>query len=216
MISRRDFMKTAGVATLAVAAASALTGCKSNDTPTPNPDPAPDDNNNKPANTYNLGDAITVADGVTVTVTGKRYNYYNPQGGVTNEDFGLVILKVAVHNANACDGKNKVFDIHSDDFRLVQEDYEAAKVQYPLNVKAYGVQGIAKAETAQAIEILLTKFVGREDPAMDEDKSYVQGTPDTNLASYLVFLTNVNEAADTATLQYTDPQLGGKVIKINF
>jgi len=207
MISRRDFLKSAGVATLAVAAAGMLAGCSTNNTPvTPDPAPTPTPST---GSTYALGQAIPVADGVTVTVTGKRYNYYlNDADPAEYDNFGFIALKVTVKN----DG-GKAFEVKSDDFKLVQDDYKAAKVQYPLNVKAYGVQGIGNADTAEKLQALLAKFVGRDDPAMDEAPDYVLGTPDTELAAYLGFLTNVNEAEGTATLQYV---VGDKVYKINF
>ena len=204
MISRRDFLKGAGVAALAVATTGMLAGC-SKDTPV-TPDPAPD---SKPStgSTYALGQAIPVADGVTVTVTGKRYNYYT-QEGEGNDNGGFIALKVSVKN----DG-DKAFAVKSTDFKLIQTDYKP-RTQYPMNVKAYGVgNGTANADAAKGLEFLLTKFVGRNDPAMDEEPSYVLGTPGTELAAYLGFVTNAYEAEGTATLQYV---VGDKVYKINF
>ena len=202
MISRRDFMKGAGAVAL-VAATGMLAGC-SKDTPVnPDPAPAPDP---KPSSTYALGQAIPVADGVTVTVTGNRYNYYTMEG--EGDNFGFIALKVSVKN----DG-DKAFAVKSTDFKLIQKDYKT-RVQYPMNVKAYGVgNGTANADAAKGLEFMLTKFVGRDDPAMDEAPEYVLGTPGTELAAYLGFTTNVNEAKDTATLQYV---VGDKVYKINF
>ena len=202
MISRRDFMKGAGAVAL-VAATGMLAGC-SKDTPvTPDPAPTP---NPSTGSTYALGQAIPVADGVTVTVTGDRYNYYTMEG--EGDNFGFIALKVSVKNESG-----KAFEVKSSAFRLVQTDYKP-RTQYPLNVSAYGVMsGTPNARTAKGLEFMLTKFVGRDDPAMDEAPEYVLGTPGTELAAYLGFTTNVNEAKDTATLQYT---VGDKVYKIKF
>lgn len=204
MISRRDFLKSAGVAALAVATTGVLAGCSTNNAPvTPDPAPAP---NPSTGSTYALGQAIPVADGVTVTVTGDRYNYYTMPG--EGDNFGFIALKVNVKNESG-----KAFEVKSDDFRLVQTDYKP-RTQYPLNVSAYGVMGgTPNARTADGLEFMLVKFVGDKYPPMDAVPDYVLGTPDTELAAYLGFLTNANEAKDTATLQYV---VGDKVYKIKF
>lgn len=203
MISRRDFLKSAGVAALAVATTGMLAGC-SKDTPvTPDPAPAP----NPSTSTYALGQAIPVADGVTVTITGnRRYNYYAEAG---QGQFGFIALKVSVKNES-----DKAFKVKSTDFRLVQTDYQT-RTQYPMNASAYGVKnGKADARVAGTLEYLVSKFVGEDYPPMDMiSEGYDLGAPDTELAAYLGFLTNVNEAEGTATLQYV---VGDKVYKINF
>ena len=215
MISRRDFLKSAGVAALAVATTGVLAGCSAKDTPvTPDPAPAP---NPSTGSTYALGQAIPVADGVTVTITGKRYNFYNANDEFTGEgwdldNFGFIALKVNVNNES-----DKAFEVKSTDFRLVQTDYKP-RTQYPLNVRAYGVADgtIADDDTAGALEYLVGKFAGTDYPPMDykdEEITYVLGTPGTELAAHLGFVTNVNEAEGTATLQYV---VGDKVYKINF
>lgn len=213
MISRRDFLKGAGAAALVVATTGVLAGCSANDTPV-TPDPAPDTHPST-GSTYTLGQAIPVADGVTVTITGKRrYNYYTLPNGKEGDNFGFIALKVSVKNEG-----NKAFNVKSTAFKLIQTDYKP-RVQYPMNVSAYGVAGdTVNARNAEALEFLLSKFVGRDDPAMDETlgkndaPEYVLGKPGTELAAYLGFLTNVNEAEDTATLQYV---VGDKVYKIKF
>ena len=205
MISRRDFLKSAGVAALAVATTGVLAGCSAKEPPvTPDPAPAP---NPSTGSTYALGQAIPVADGVTVTVTGKRYNYYTMEG--EGDNFGFIALKVSVKN----DG-DKAFAVKSTAFKLIQTDYKP-RVQYPLNVSAYGVDGgDANDRTADGLEYMVAKFVGEDYPPMDMiSKGYDLGAPDTELAAYLGFLTNVNEAEGTATLQYV---VGDKVYKINF
>ena len=204
MISRRDFLKGAGAAALAVATTGMLAGCSVNDTPvTPDPAPAP---NPSTGSTYALGQAIPVADGVTVTVTGKRYNYYTMEG--EGDNFGFIALKVNVNNES-----DKAFDVKSTAFKLIQTDYKP-RVQYPLNVSAYGVDGgDANDRTAEGLEYMVAKFVGTDYPPMDAAPDYVLGTPDTELAAYLGFVTNVNEAEGTATLQYV---VGDKVYKIKF
>ena len=205
MISRRDFLKGAGVAALAVATTGMLAGCSVNDTPvTPDPAPAP---NPSTGSTYALGQAIPVADGVTVTITGnRRYNYY-AEGG--QGQFGFIALKVSVKNES-----DKAFDVKSTAFHLVQKDYQT-RTQYPMNVSAYGVKnGKADDRVAGTLEYLVSKFVGEDYPPMDMiSQGYDLGAPDTELAAYLGFLTNVNEAEGTATLQYV---VGDKVYKINF
>ena len=203
MISRRDFMKGAGAVAL-VAATGMLAGC-SKDTPvTPDPAPTP---NPSTGSTYALGQAIPVADGVTVTVTGDRYNYYTMEG--EGDNFGFIALKVSVKNES-----DKAFDVKSTAFHLVQKDYQT-RTQYPMNVSAYGVKnGKADDRVAGTLEYLVSKFVGEDYPPMDMiSQGYDLGAPDTELAAYLGFLTNVNEAEGTATLQYV---VGDKVYKINF
>ena len=207
MISRRDFLKSAGVAALAVAPTGMLAGC-SKDTPvTPDPAPAP---NPSTGSTYALGQAIPVADGVTVTITGnRRYNYYAEAG---QGMFGFIALKVSVKNES-----DKAFEVKSTAFRLVQADYQT-RTQYPMNVRAYGVADdtIADDRVAVTLEYLVSKFVGEDYPPMDmipAGEGYDLGKPDTELAAQLGFLTNVNEAEGTATLQYV---VGDKVYKINF
>ena len=207
MISRRDFLKGAGAAALAVATTGMLAGCSVNDTPvTPDPAPAP---NPSTGSTYALGQAIPVADGVTVTITGnRRYNYYAEAG---QGQFGFIALKVSVKNES-----DKAFDVKSTAFHLVQNDYQT-RTQYPMNVSAYGVKnGKADDRVAGTLEYLVSKFVGEDYPPMDmipAGEGYDLGKPDTELAAYLGFLTNVNEAEGTATLQYV---VGDKVYKINF
>lgn len=208
MISRRDFLKGAGAAALAVATTGVLAGCSVNDTPV-TPDPAPD---TKPStsSTYALGQAIPVADGVTVTITGnRRYNYYGPAG---ERKFGFIALKVSVKNDS-----DKAFDVKSTAFHLNQTDYKP-RTQYPMNVRAYGVADgtIADNKTADTLEYLVGKFVGTDYPPMDAISAgygYDLGKPGTELAAYLGFMTNVDEAEGTATLQYV---VGDKVYKINF
>ena len=204
MISRRDFLKGAGAAALAVAATGMLAGCAGANVPPVTPDPAPAPNPST-GSTNALGQAIPVADGVTVTVTGKRYNYYTMEG--EGDNFGFIALKVSVKNEGS-----KAFAVKSDAFKLIQTDYKP-RVQYPLNVSAYSN---GNTRTAEGLEFMLSKFVGRDDPAMDEvpaGQGYDLGNPGTELAAYLGFLTNVNEAEGTATLQYV---VGDKVYKINF
>lgn len=205
MISRRDFLKGAGAAALVVATTGMLAGCSVNDTPvTPDPAPAP---NPSTGSTYALGQAIPVADGVTVTVTGDRYNYYTMPG--EGDNFGFIALKVNVKNESG-----KAFAVKSTAFTLTQTDYKP-RTQYPLNVSAYGVMGgTPNARTAEGLEFMLVKFVGDKYPPMDAvSEGYDLGAPDTELAAYLGFVTNANEAKDTATLQYV---VGDKVYKIKF
>ena len=204
MISRRDFLKGAGVAALAVATTGVLAGCSAKEPPvTPDPAPAP---NPSTGSTYALGQAIPVADGVTVTITGKRYNYYTMEG--EGDNFGFIALKVNVNNEGS-----KAFEVKSTAFKLVQTDYKT-RTQYPMNVKAYGVaNGTANADAAEALGYMVAKFVGTDYPPMDAAPDYDLGTPGTELAAYLGFLTNVNEAEGTATLQYV---VGDKVYKIKF
>lgn len=209
MISRRDFMKTAGVATLAVAAASALTGCKSNDTPNPNPNPAPTpDDGNKG---YTLGQDITVTDGVTVNITGKRYTWYD-EGQKTG---GAIILKVDVKNES-----DKAVAVKTTNFTLTQKDY-VPQNQYPLN---------ADADDIYDAYYLVGKFVEHIDlgmhpekiddfqfPVMDDPQlvgSYDLGTPGTDLAAYIVFLTTDKAVDGSATLTFTHEKMGGKVVQV--
>ena len=220
MISRRDFLKSAGAAALTVAAAGVLAGCSAADVPNPNPTPAPAPapDKNTESKTYKLGDTIEVADGVKVTVTGKRYTYYNPVeddpavkfAGAEGVDFGFIGLTVKVQN----DSK-KDFAIDSQDFILTQSNYAGS--QYPLNVKAYGVGGTTEDdEVADGLEYLTGKFMGDANPPMDAipaGAGYDVGAAGTELAAVLGFLTNANEANDTATLTYA---VGSKVYKIKF
>jgi len=188
------------------------------------PDPAPDQKPSTEPKTYKLGEAIAVADGVTVTITGKRYTYYgnlpdmvNPGEAYNGENFGFIGLTVNVKNEG-----DKHFDIDSMNFTLMQDDYKAAKVQYPMNAKAYGVRNnhIIHQTTADVLEYLTSHFVGDENPPMDMFHSensleggYDVGAAGTELGAVLGFMTNPNEAEGTATLQYV---VGSKVYKINF
>lgn len=65
MISRRNFLKGAGAAALAVAATGVLAGCSDANVPGNTPAPAP----SKPE-TPAAGNTVTLADGVTLTFTG--------------------------------------------------------------------------------------------------------------------------------------------------
>ena len=65
MISRRNFLKGAGAAALAVAATGVLAGCSDANVPGNTPAPAPSE-----PETPAAGNTVTLADGVTLTVTG--------------------------------------------------------------------------------------------------------------------------------------------------
>lgn len=74
MISRRDFLKSAGVAALAVATTGMLAGCS---VPT-NPDaPAPSE-----PETPAASNTVTLADGVTLTITGTVREKVIPSGSL--------------------------------------------------------------------------------------------------------------------------------------
>lgn len=65
MISRRNFLKGAGAAALAVAATGVLAGCSDANVPGNTPAPAPSE-----PETPAAGNTVTLADGVTLTFTG--------------------------------------------------------------------------------------------------------------------------------------------------
>lgn len=91
MISRRDFLKGAGVAALAVAATGVLAGC--NTIPTPTPAPAPD-----PAPAVQTA---TLADGVVLTIESTARENVLP-----NSTTGTQYLGVKIKLAN--DSKENV------------------------------------------------------------------------------------------------------------
>ena len=91
MISRRDFLKCAGVAALAVAATGVLAGC--NTIPTPTPAPAPD-----PAPAVQTA---TLADGVVLTIESTARENVLP-----NSTTGTQYLGVKIKLAN--DSKENV------------------------------------------------------------------------------------------------------------
>lgn len=92
MISRRDFLKGAGVAALAVAATGVLAGCSdaaTNTTPAPAPDPAP------------AVQTATLADGVVLTIESTARENVLP-----NSTTGTQYLGVKIKLAN--DSKENV------------------------------------------------------------------------------------------------------------
>lgn len=96
MISRRDFLKGAGVAALAVAATGVLAGCSdaaTNTIPTPTPAPAPD-----PAPAVQTA---TLADGVVLTIESTARENVLP-----NSTTGTQYLGVKIKLAN--DSKENV------------------------------------------------------------------------------------------------------------
>ena len=96
MISRRDFLKGAGVAALAVAATGVLAGCSdaaANTIPTPTPAPAPD-----PAPAVQTA---TLADGVVLTIESTARENVLP-----NSTTGTQYLGVKIKLAN--DSKENV------------------------------------------------------------------------------------------------------------
>ena len=74
MISRRDFLKGAGVAALAVAATGVLAGCSTTNLPNNDPAPAPDQPETPAAKT------VTLDDGVTLTILGTTRANVLPNG----------------------------------------------------------------------------------------------------------------------------------------
>lgn len=75
MISRRNFLKGAGVAALAVAATGVLAGCSDANVPGNTPAPAPSE-----PETPAAGNTITLAEGVTLTFTGTVREKVIPSG----------------------------------------------------------------------------------------------------------------------------------------
>lgn len=86
MISRRDFLKGAGVAALAVAATGVLAGCSdaaTNTIPTPTPAPAPD-----PAPAVQTA---TLADGVVLTIESTARENVLPNSTTGKQYLGVKI-----------------------------------------------------------------------------------------------------------------------------
>lgn len=86
MISRRDFLKGAGVAALAVAATGVLAGCSdaaANTIPTPTPAPAPD-----PAPAVQTA---TLADGVVLTIESTARENVLPNSTTGKQYLGVKI-----------------------------------------------------------------------------------------------------------------------------
>lgn len=82
MISRRDFLKGAGVAALAVAATGVLAGCSdaaTNTTPAPAPDPAP------------AVQTATLADGVVLTIESTARENVLPNSTTGKQYLGVKI-----------------------------------------------------------------------------------------------------------------------------
>ena len=75
MISRRNFLKGAGAAALAVAATGVLAGCSDANVPGNTPAPAPSE-----PETPAAGNTVTLADGVTLTFTGTVREKVIPTG----------------------------------------------------------------------------------------------------------------------------------------
>ena len=75
MISRRNFLKGAGAAVLAVAATGVLAGCSDANVPGNTPAPAPSE-----PETPAAGNTLTLAEGVTLTFTGTVREKVIPSG----------------------------------------------------------------------------------------------------------------------------------------
>lgn len=75
MISRRNFLKGAGAAVLAVAATGVLAGCSDANVPGNTPAPAPSE-----PETPVAGNTLTLAEGVTLTFTGTVREKVIPSG----------------------------------------------------------------------------------------------------------------------------------------
>ncbi len=75
MISRRNFLKGAGAAVLAVAATGVLAGCSDANMPGNTPAPAPSE-----PETPAAGNTLTLAEGVTLTFTGTVREKVIPSG----------------------------------------------------------------------------------------------------------------------------------------
>lgn len=75
MISRRNFLKGAGAAVLAVAATGVLAGCSDANVPGNTPAPAPSE-----PETPAAGNTLTLAEGVTLTFTGTVREKVIPNG----------------------------------------------------------------------------------------------------------------------------------------
>lgn len=122
MISRRNFLKGAGAAALAVAATGVLAGCSDANVPGNTPAPAPSE-----PETPAAGNTVTLADGVTLTVTGTA----RKDAGV----FQYLAIKFKLNNETHKDVKftNKhikahvngkwVFPVDADKLTDAQKDF---------------------------------------------------------------------------------------------
>lgn len=186
MISRRDFLKGAGVATLAVAATGMLAGCS---VPNNTPAPAPDDTTPAASNT------ITLADGVTLTILGTvRENagvldYVAVKFNLNNESEKDVLFSEINFKANL--NGQWVRPIASDKLTNAQKQFLFNKVGAPY-IGYYGE--VRESEKKDDIEI--------NSDMMVPDGGIAFGTAGTDLDAAVCFQVKPTETKMDLAVRY--------------
>ena len=162
MISRRDFLKGAGVAALAVAATGVLAGCSdaaTNTIPTPTPAPAPD-----PAPAVQTA---TLADGVVLTIESTARENVLP-----NSTTGTQYLGVKIKLAN--DSKENV--------KLNWKNFKcnaSGKWEFAMNAEKLG--STRKKWLEEKLDAPYIGYYGKGYYGKGEEPGDVFGDPDDNM-----------------------------------
>lgn len=186
MISRRDFLKGAGVAALAVAATGVLAGCSdaaTNTIPTPTPAPAPD-----PAPAVQTA---TLADGVVLTIESTARENVLP-----NSTTGTQYLGVKIKLAN--DSKENV--------KLNWKNFKcnaSGKWEFAMNAEKLG--STRKKWLEEKLDAPYIGYYGKGEVAGDD---FGFGAAGTTLEAGLLFTTTTETKTCDLYVTY-----GSKVFK---
>ena len=186
MISRRDFLKGAGVAALAVAATGVLAGCSdaaTNTIPTPTPAPAPD-----PAPAVQTA---TLADGVVLTIESTARENVLP-----NSTTGTQYLGVKIKLAN--DSKENV--------KLNWKNFKcnaSGKWEFAMNAEKLG--STRKKWLEEKLDAPYIGYYGKGEEAGDD---FSFGAAGTTLEAGLLFTTTTETKTCDLYVTY-----GSKVFK---
>ena len=184
MISRRDFLKGAGVAALAVAATGVLAGCSdaaTNTTPAPAPDPAP------------AVQTATLADGVVLTIESTARENVLP-----NSTTGTQYLGVKIKLAN--DSKENV-KLNWKNFRC----NASGKWEFAMNAEKLG--STRKKWLEEKLDAPYIGYYGKgEEPGDANINSF--GAAGTTLEAGLLFTTTTETKTCDLYVTY-----GSKVFK---
>lgn len=187
MISRRDFLKGAGVAALAVAATGVLAGCSdaaTNTIPTPTPAPAPD-----PAPAVQTA---TLADGVVLTIESTARENVLP-----NSTTGTQYLGVKIKLAN--DSKENV--------KLNWKNFKcnaSGKWEFAMNAEKLG--STRKKWLEEKLDAPYIGYYGKGEEPDDNINSF--GAAGTTLEAGLLFTTTTETKTCDLYVTY-----GSKVFK---
>lgn len=205
MISRRDFLKGAGVATLAVAATGMLAGCS---VPNNTPAPAPSE-----PETPAASNTVTLADGVTLTILGTVrekagvFDYLAVKFKLNNESDKNVTITENNFKANL--RGQWVFPIAAEELTNAQKQFLLNKADAPY-IGYYGeVHKPEKKDDLDGDMMVDDTQVG-DDDMMQPNGGFAFGTAGTELEAAVCFQAKTTETKMDLVVTY-----GGKVFKFN-